>query len=180
MIFLLKYNITDLIEIAMTVHNSIKLQEPLAQNVRTFAGTTTPVRMPLSVTAQPTSQPHPQATPVSVVSSREGGTVRRCPLNPVRTAGMVSLSVALVTVPTSSGLTPNATRLMGRATARRTTIDQSEATAATHVTATSMDRRQFTATRSLGSVRVRRMWSEGSVTSARINTHTSRGTPMMT
>lgn len=69
---------------------------------------------------------------------------------------------------------------MERATARRTTIDQSEATAATHVTATSMGQRPFTATRSLGSVPVRRMWSEGSVTSARINTHTSRGTPMMT
>lgn len=174
------YNITDLIKIALTIHYLINLQGPLAQNVRTFAGTTTPVRMQPSVTAQPTSQPHPQATPVSVVSSREGGTVRRYPLNPVRMAGMVSPSVAPVIVPTSSGLTPNATRLMGRATARRTTIDQSEATAATHVTATSMGRRPFTVTRSLGSVRARRMWSEGSVTSARINTHTSRGTPMMT
>lgn len=164
----------------MTVHYLIKLQEPLAQNVRTFAGITTPVRMQPSVMAPPTSQTHPQATPVSVVSSREGGTVRRCPLNRVRTAGMVSLSVALVTVPTSSGSTPNATRLMGRATARRTTIDQSEATAATHVTATSMGRRPFTATRSLGSVPVRRMWSEGSVTSVKINMHTSRGTPMTT
>lgn len=133
-----------------------------------------------SVTAQPTGQHHPQATPVSVVSSREGGTVRRCPLNPVRMAGMVSLSVALVTVPTSSGLTPNATRRMGRAIARRTTIDQLEATAATHVTATSMGQRPFTATRSLGSVRVRRMWSEGSVTSVKINMHTSHGTPMTT
>lgn len=93
---------------------------------------------------------------------------------------MVSLYVALVTVLTSSALTPNATRRMGRATARRTTIDQSEVTAATHVTATSMGQRPFTATRSLGSVRVRRMWSEGSVTSVKINMHTSHGTPMMT
>lgn len=93
---------------------------------------------------------------------------------------MVSPSVAPVIVHTSSGLTPNATRRMGRATARRTTIDQSEATAATHVTATSMGRRPFTVTRSLGSVRARRMWSEGSVTSVKINMHTSHGTPMMT
>lgn len=162
------------------VHYLIKLQEPLAQNVRTFAGTTTLVRMLPSVTAPPTSQPHPQATPVSAVSSKGGGTVRRCPLNPVRTAGTDSPSVAPVTVPTSSGLTPSATRQTEHATARRTSIDQSEATAATHVTATSTARHPFTATRSLGSVPVRRTWSVGSVISVRINTHTSRGTQMTT
>lgn len=168
------------IKIALMVHYLIKLQEPWAQNVRTFAGTTTLVRMLPSVTAPPTNQPHPQATHVSAVNSKGGGTVRRCPLNRVRTAGTDSPSVAPVTVHMSLGSTPSATRQMEPATARRTFIDQLEATAATHVTATSTGRRPFTATRSLGSVPVRRMWSEGSVTSVRINMHTSRGTPMTT